>query len=597
MPTTYDIALKLSLDGVNLVNKGFENLKNTLGTTSKGLGGVFNRAKKDMAELAKSKLFSIVSIASIGLAFKKVMDMGVEFEAEFTRGIANMTESIQKNSKEWKELENLVTQLGATTEFSATEASQAFTSWAKSGKTVKEIYELLPKSIDFATASGQDLATAADMMAKNLGVFSLESKNMVQLGKNVERINDSMVAITKSAQMNINELFETAQHAGSIFITAGQDMETFNAAAAVLSKNAIVGSEAGTSLRRVMTSIINPTDKARKLFKQLGIEVTNQDGSIRDLADIVDTMADKYQTMTEKQRGFFLEIVAGKTGMVGFNALLKAGGDELRRFIDIQKQAKDTTENMANTIRNTTMQALDNLGGSIGSVAKTIFYILQPLINSVLTVLTKFFETLSNNKALMLVMITAIGSLAFAFSPVTFVVMAVVGALVLLHKIGVTLAKAFPNLTGIIVIGLKTVSNMIYDVISFIPEMILKALTYISKLLSKIPGIGKIFNGATDFFKSIDDDFDKLRFDITKDVLNLDFEKDKEKTNNVLNFDFKKYKEKTNNKVLMNTIPTQNQSQTKSTLDINLTAPKGWGVFQNLTNSNPQLLINTAGGQ
>jgi hypothetical protein len=393
-----------------------------------------------------------------------------------------------------------------------------------------------------------------------------------------------MVALTKSAQMNVSELFETAQHAGDIFITAGQDMETFNAAAAVLSKNAIVGSEAGTSLRRVMTSIINPTDKASKLFKQLGIEVTNQDGSIKDLADIVDTMTAKYETMTESQRGFFLETVAGKTGMTGFDALLKAGGDELRRFIDIQKQAKGTTEDMANTMRDTTLQALDNLGGAIGSVAKTIFGILKPSIDLVLTVFTKFFKTLSKNRVLLLAMAAAAGYLAFAFSPVTFTVMAVVGGFVLLQKIFSSLAEAFPNLTGIIVTGLKTVYNLIYYAVSAIPELILKVLTYISKLLAKIPGIGKLFGGIADFTQSIDDDIDKLRFDTSSDAsLNSESNGNNDK-------------ERVNNKLLMNT-STNNQPQTKSTLDINLTAPKGWGVFQNLQNSNPALLINTAGGQ
>ncbi len=237
MSTIYSIALKLSLEGVNQLKHSFSIATQEIRKASSGISGIFSTSTKQLKELANTQIAQVIGIGSVVAGIRSAVKTGMEFEDTFLRATSKIKGGVAKNSLEFKQLEQLVLDLGAKTEFSTTQAGQGLDFWAKAGKTTNEIMTLLPKSLDMATASGLDLARASDIISDALGIFNLNSSDMNQLAANTDRIMDTMSKTVTMTNVNIEELFETSKIAGGIFTTAGQSIETFNSAVAILADN------------------------------------------------------------------------------------------------------------------------------------------------------------------------------------------------------------------------------------------------------------------------------------------------------------------------------------------------------------------------
>ena len=211
MPTTYSIALKLSLDGVNQLKNSFSIATQEIKKASTDITGIVSKSTKQMKELASSSIVQAVGVGAVVAGMTKAIKTGIEFEDTFLRATAKIKGGVKQGSEEFNKLESLVLELGAKTEFSTSEAAQGLDFWAKAGKTTNEIMQLLPKSLDMATASGLDLARASDIISDAIGIFNLNSSDMNELSANTERIMDNMSKTATMTNTSIEELFETSK--------------------------------------------------------------------------------------------------------------------------------------------------------------------------------------------------------------------------------------------------------------------------------------------------------------------------------------------------------------------------------------------------
>ena len=279
MSTIYSITLKLFLDGVNQLKEKFSIATQEIKKASTDITGVVSNSAKQMKELASSSLVQAVGVGTIIAGMGKAIKTCVEFEDTFLRATAKIKGGVKQGSEEFNKLESLVLELGSKTEFSTSQVAQGLNFWAKAGKTTNEIMQLLPKSLDMATASGLDLAMASDIISDAIGIFNLNSSDMNELSINTNRIMDVMSKTINMTNTSIDELFETTKIVGGIFTSAGQSIETFNASVAILADNSMKGSVAGTNLRAIMAKLASPVEKARKVLDDLGVSIgtLNQD--------------------------------------------------------------------------------------------------------------------------------------------------------------------------------------------------------------------------------------------------------------------------------------------------------------------------------
>lgn len=490
MSTIYSIALKLSLDGVNQLKNSFSIATQEIKKASTGITGIVSNSARQMKELANNSIVQAVGVGAVVAGMTKAIRTGIEFEDTFLRATAKIKGGVKQGSEEFNKLESLVLDLGAKTEFSTSEAAQGLDFWAKAGKTTNEIMQLLPKSLDMATASGLDLARASDIISDAIGIFNLNSADMNELSANTDRVMDNMSKTATMTNTNIEELFETSKIAGGIFTTAGQSIETFNASAAILADNSMKGSVAGTNLRAIMAKLASPVAQAREVLDSLGVSISDENGNMRDFADILDDLKNATKDYGNSQQLAIFKVLAGQEAMNGLNFLVKEGGDKLRQYRTELEKSTGSTKELADLFRTDTKADWDNFTSAIEGLAITLFKYLQPTIKVVLqgiTSLIDLFNEITGDCKTLKILFIGLGIIILStFAPVSAAI------------IGITLLFA----------GLVRAFQYCYKEFDWFKNGIDNAVSYIKYIFfNTVDNIKSFINNAVNTFKSFSDGF------------------------------------------------------------------------------------------
>ena len=490
MSTIYSIALKLSLDGVNQLKNSFSIATQEIKKASTGITGIMSNSARQMKELANNSIVQAVGVGAVIAGMTKAINVGIEFEDTFLRATAKIKGGVKQGSEEFSKLESLVLELGAKTEFSTSEAAQGLDFWAKAGKTTNEIMQLLPKSLDMATASGLDLARASDIISDAIGIFNLNSTDMNQLAKNTDRIMDVMSKTVTMTNTSMDELFETSKIAGGIFTTAGQSIETFNASVAILADNSMKGSVAGTNLRAIMAKLASPVAQAREVLDSLGVSISDEDGNMRDFADILDDLKNATKDFGNSQQLAIFKVLADQEAMNGLNFLVKEGGDKLREYRTELEKSTGSTKELADLFRTDTKADWDNFTSAIEGLAIALFKYLQPAIKVVLQSITSlidlFNEITGDCKTLKILFIGLSIIILSTFTPVSATI------------IGITLLFA----------GLVRAFQYCYKEFDWFKNGIDNTVSYIKYIFfNTVDSIKSFINNAVNTFKSFSDSF------------------------------------------------------------------------------------------
>lgn len=300
------------------------------------------------ADLIKGGTQQLVSgIRSVATEF-------IQYDQAITSASAKFKDldtTTAEGQKTLDRLKNTARELGATTEFSATQAAQGLDFLAMAGFTTEQAMVTLPGVVDLATVANVDLARATDIASDSLGAFGLMTDDTTQLQKNFTRVNDVMAKTMTTANTSMEDLFESVKKGGATFTGAGQSMETFSALAGVMANSGLKGSESGTTLRNMMLSLAKATPEAVKVMKKLGVETQDSKGNFRDVIDILGDFKKGLDGMGDAQQTAALSTVFGSRSVTGVNLLLKEGSEKLGVYRDSLLQAGGASEDMAAKMR------------------------------------------------------------------------------------------------------------------------------------------------------------------------------------------------------------------------------------------------------
>jgi len=259
------------------------------------------------------------------------------------------------------ELKLLARELGATTEFTATQAAGGLEFLAMAGFTTAQAIKLLPGVVDLATSANTDLANATDIASDSLGAFNLMVDDTTQLTLNLARINDVFAKTARTANTDIDLLFEAVGKGASQFEKSGQSVETFAAIAGVAAGSALKGTEAGTAMRNVMLRLTDPTIEAAAALEMLGVTVEDGSGNFRDLIDIIADIEKGTKGLGDVERGAALARIFGARTINLVNILLSKGSAGLREYRESLIDSAGESKTMADIIR-------DSLGNQLASL-------------------------------------------------------------------------------------------------------------------------------------------------------------------------------------------------------------------------------------
>lgn len=381
---------------VDRVTAPVKKMQNRVGKFTRGMSRNFHKLNRVVGKFAngikKGAIIAGAAIAGIGVAMRNIIMVGAEFGRAIGAAAAKFPDKIKRGTKEFKALEEAARRVGATTEFTATQAAQGLNFLAKAGFNAKFSVKALSNIVDFATASEMDFAEAADIASDALGAFGLDSKDTTKKMAGLNRIMDVMSLTANSTNVSVSELFETVKKGAPVAIKAGQSVETFAAVAGTLAGVGIKAAEAGTATKNIALALAGVGNQAGKTFKKLGIALETPDGKMRDIADVFEDLSNVTKGMSEKKVLGVMNAIFGKISLASAANLLGEGSAKIRKLRTELENAGGSAKRTAAFIRDDVKGSIDGLSSAVDGVKISIFSLNEGPLKDAIDGMTKWIR-------------------------------------------------------------------------------------------------------------------------------------------------------------------------------------------------------------
>lgn len=495
-----DFAVSTAFKAIDKTSKVLKTIaRNTKATTAK-MSAAFQKLERKTAIFggrfkdAFKTGIAVAGIATLTLAMQQGIRTGLDFEQTVVNASAKFGSAARPGTQAFKNLEAAARDVGATTEFTASQAAEGLNFLALAGFNANQSIAALPQVVDLATAAQVDLATASDIATDTLGAMGLATKNTAQLTENLARVNDVLAKTTTTANTNMTQLFEAITEGGPVATTAGASLEQFAALAGKLADAGIKGGRAGTTLKNVFIRLSAPTSQAAKALASLGVQTKDARGNLRDVTRVLDDINAATAKLGTAEKAEVLNAIFGKIPIAGVNILLAQGGEALRDYQRTLEGAAGASQDMAAVMRSTTSAAVKTLKSAIEGLGLTIFEQIQPAFTAAVKGLTNFVggwaQFLKMHPGIVSLLVT-IAKIAAPVLAVTAAIGALNAAIVLFNIIMAA------NPIGLIVIGITAAiaaiivfRKQLLAVGAVIVGVMLTPLLAVLKVFSLIPGLG-----------------------------------------------------------------------------------------------------------
>ena len=309
------------------------------------IGGNLSNAGKSLTS-AGTTLTKGVTVPIIG-AGTAIVKMSADFES----GMSKVSAISGATGGDLDALNKKAQEMGAKTKFSATESAEAFTYMAMAGWKTEDMLNGIDGIMSLAAADGLDLATTSDIVTDALTAFGLSASDSGHFA-------DVLAKASSNANTNVSMLGESFKYAAPVAGALGYSAEDTAIALGLMANAGIKGSQGGTALRGSLTRLIKPTDEAAVLMEQYGLSMTNADGSMKSLGEVMSMLRSKLGGLTEAEQAQAAAQIFGQEAMSGMLAIINASDSDYAKLTDAIYDADGAAQQMADTM-------LDNLSGQL----------------------------------------------------------------------------------------------------------------------------------------------------------------------------------------------------------------------------------------
>lgn len=392
-----------------------------------------------------------------GLAMVAGFGLAVAAAAKFDKAMSKVAAVSGATGKELGALRKAAIDAGRDTAFSATQAAEAEAELTKAGIKTKDILGgALRGSLALASAGQLELAEAATVSAQAMNIFGLE-------GKDVTHIADVLAAGANKSAADVKGLAWSLKMGGQVAAQTGLSLESTVGALSAFADNALIGSDAGTSLKTMLQHLANPSEKAAGLMNDLGLEVYDVNGNFVGMDQLAHNLQVSLGGLTQEQRDQAMATIFGSDAVRGANVLYKIGAAGVKEYTAAVNQngaAADVAAKM-----------MDNLAGDIeklkGSLETALIEsgtgannVLREMVQVVTGAISVFSALPTSVQSGTVVIIGLTGAVILLTKATLFMVRTVGDAKLALAALGITGARVTAAMTAIRSAFMATASFM-----------------------------------------------------------------------------------------------------------------------------------------
>ena len=351
-----------------------------------------------MAAAGKSSSKAETSVGGLGKSIVKTtaafagvasVAVGVKYAAktlmDFESAMSGVQAATKANARDMGIMRKAAIELGAKTGMGATEAAKGLTELAKGGLTAKQSVNALKGTLALAAAGELAVADASVAVADALTLFNLRAGE-------ASHVADAFAVAANTTTADVGDFTMAIKQAGGAARIAGLGFDDTVVALTALAKAGIKNSDAGTSLKAMLTQIGKPTKESAAAMKQLGLSFFDAKGEFKKLPALASNMRQAFGKLTKEQFLSKTVTIGGTDALRSLYAIYKAGPAGIRAFqkaLQEEGKAAEVAAAKQNNLRGALARVkaqfdallLTKGGGSLGPLQKGLDAISKSLEN------------------------------------------------------------------------------------------------------------------------------------------------------------------------------------------------------------------------
>jgi len=378
--------------GQNLSNQQVNNLKKSIGGLERELTRLtsqqrlYNKTLGEtgtQAQKATSSLTSLTNVfnklgAVLGVSFGlygaiRTLQYGIKVISDFDLSMKKLQSIMGETNQGMQDIALSAKNLGAASIFGAKGVAELQIELAKMGFAKNDIMAMQQAIINLATATQEDLASSAEVVAGVIRAYQLSASEAT-------RVTDVMGKAFNDSALDLANFREAIKYVAPVAAQAGFTFEQTVATLEKLSNVGIKGSLAGTGLNNVLKAMM---DSNSKLSKSLGGTVQGYDGFIKVLKKANQegwSTEQIFGVITQRATAAFTTFMNGVDDIERFRTSLENASGVMKEQAAVQLESITYQAKLTKEAFNNLWLTLDKGDGVISKVIKGFLQLVRTLM-------------------------------------------------------------------------------------------------------------------------------------------------------------------------------------------------------------------------
>lgn len=366
------IDTKLNTKGVESGISGLKSKFGTLGTAGVNAMGLITKA-----------------IAAVGTGLITLTGAAIKVGAEFEASMSKVEAISGATGKELEALTEKAKEMGIKTKFSAKESADAFYYMAQAGWKTQDMLNGIEGVMNLAAAAETDLATTSDIVTDALTAFGLKAGEATHFA-------DVLARASADTNTDVLKMGETFKYVGPLAGAMGYSIEDVSVAIGLMANSGIKASQAGTSLRSIISRLAKPTDELQMIMDKFGISLMDTEGNAKPFREVLEQLRSSMKGLSEEEKVANAAVIAGKPGMSGMLAILNATDEEFNNLTQSLDNCSGAAEEMAEVMQDNLKGQLEILKSSAEGLGLEIYESIENPLKEAVKVAIGYVEQLGN---------------------------------------------------------------------------------------------------------------------------------------------------------------------------------------------------------
>jgi TP901 family phage tail tape measure protein len=309
---------------------------------------------------AFDKAVSGVGTAGIAIASGAIAPIAVATKtfASYEQALANLRAAASPTAAQMDQITKAIDRVSKSTGVGPTEVAGAFGELLKAGMPLEKVLGGAAESaVQFAKVGELKVADAAVTMSDALNVFG---KNGMGAAESV----DILSRAADAASTNVQQIAMAFSMSSAEFKSNDQSLRDLATSIAVVANAGIKGSDAGTSLKTMLSRLATGSETAGAAMDKLGLNFRKADGTMKPMRAIIVELESKLGKLDAATRKKSMADLFGTDGIRAAEALLSMGAKGWDEFTASMAESKTVAQKYA------TMT--DTLNGGWGASAAAV---------------------------------------------------------------------------------------------------------------------------------------------------------------------------------------------------------------------------------